>query len=68
MSSRSHEPEYKQWLQTYYLGLGYQHKASPHLRFQRGEQGKVVVDELNDMYAPLHQLVPCKVITFDKML
>ena len=63
-----HEPEYKQWLQSYYLGLGYEHKASPHLRFQQDEHGQVVQDELHKMYAMLRQLVQCKAIIMDKML
>ena len=63
-----HEPEYKKWLQSYYLGLGYEHKASPRLRFQKDERGVVVKDELHEMYDPLHQLVQCKAIVMDKML
>jgi len=64
-----HEPDYKQWLQSYYLGFGYEHKTTQFLQFQRDEEtGAVVVDELHEMYDPLHQLVPCKAIIMDKML
>ena len=63
-----HEPEYKQWLQSYYLRLGYEHKACPRLRFQKDERGVVIEDQLHEMYDPLHQLVQCKAIIMDKML
>ena len=63
-----YEPEYKQWLQTYYLGLGYEHKTTQYLRFQKDEQGNVVEDELHELYDPLHQLVAFKAIIMEKML
>lgn len=63
-----HEPAYKQWLQSYYLGLGYEYKGTTYLRFQQDDQGMVTEDELHEMYDPLHQLVPCKAIVMDKML
>jgi hypothetical protein len=64
-----YEPEYKQWLQTYYLKLGYEHKRVQYLGFsQEEETGKVTYDELNELYDPLHQLVACKAIIMDKIL
>ena len=62
------EPEYKKWLQKYYLGLGYEHLSTLELAFEKDAQGRVVVDQLHDMYEPLHQPVQCKAILFDKLL
>ena len=54
------EPPYKQWLQRWYLRLGYEHRNTLMLRFEP--------DEINEMYSCLKQLVPCKYILFDKRL
>ena len=62
------EPEYKQWLQEYYRGLGYEHNSTIYLEFEKDKEGNVVVDQLHDMYEPLRQLVQCKAILFDKKL
>lgn len=62
------EPEYKQWLQQYYMGLGYEHHSTIYLEFEKDKEGNVVVDQLHDMYEPLRQLVQCKAILFDKKL
>jgi SAM-dependent methyltransferase len=62
------EPEYKQWLQQYYMGLGYELHSTVYLEFEKDEEGNVVVDQLHDMYEPLRQLVQCKAILFDKKL
>ena len=64
------EPAYKQWLQAFYLKLGYDHLPAINLGFEpplrEGEHNRV--DQLNDMYACLRQLVPCKAILMDKPL
>ena len=52
--------QYKQWLQRWYLHLGYEHRETLMLRFEP--------DEVHEMYACLRQLVPCKYILFDKRL
>ena len=54
------EPAYKQWLQRWYLRLGYEHRETLTLRFEP--------DEVHEMYACLRQKVPCKYILFDKRL
>ena len=46
------EPPYKQWLQRWYLRLGYEHRETLPLRFEP--------DEVHEMYACLRQKVPCK--------
>ena len=64
------EPEYKKWLQNWYLKLGYDHSSTIELEFappmNADEHNEV--DQLNDMYACLRQLVPCKAILMDKTL
>ena len=62
------EPEYKQWLQQYYMGLGYELHSTIYLEFEKDDAGNVVVDQLHDMYEPLRQFVQCKAILFDKKL
>ena len=66
----SSEPKYKQWLQNWYLKLGYDHSTTIELGFAppraTGEHNEI--DQLNDMYACLRQLVPCKAILMDKAL
>jgi SAM-dependent methyltransferase len=62
------EPEYKQWLQQYYMGLGYEHHSTIYLEFEKDQEGNVMVDQLHDMYEPLRQLVQCRAILFDKKL
>jgi len=62
------EPAYKTWLRTYYRGLGYTHRSTLALGFEVDGEGKVVVDEVHEMYEVLHQLVPCKAVLFDKRL
>lgn len=62
------EPAYKTWLQNYYRKLGYDHKETITLAFETDDDGNVVVDQLHDMYEPLHQLVQCKAILFDKSI
>ena len=62
------EPEYKRWLRGYYLTLGYRHKSTIVLDFETDADGTVVVDQLHAMYEPLHQLVRCKAILFEKAL
>lgn len=54
------EPEYKKWLQRWYLKLGYEHRETITLRFRP--------DEVKEMYSYLGQLNPCKYILFDKAL
>lgn len=54
------EPEYKQWLQNWYLKIGYEHRETLYLRFQP--------DEIREMYSYLGQVVPCKYILYDKTL
>ena len=65
-----HEPEYKVWLQRYYLRLGYDRLPHMELAFKppRGEGQHNERDELNEMYSCLRQLVPCKAILMDKAL
>ena len=46
------EPPYKQWLQRWYLRLGYEHRETLALRFEP--------DEVHEMYDCLRQKVPCK--------
>ena len=62
------EPAYKEWLQAYYVSLGYDHTTTLYLDFETDEKGNVIVDQLHAMYEPLHQLVQCKAIMFDKHL
>lgn len=62
------EPEYKQWLQTYYQSLGYTYQSTLTLDFETDDEGNVLVDQLHDMYEPLHQLVQCNAILYDKVL
>ena len=54
------EPEYKQWLQRWYLQLGYEHRETIKLQFRP--------DEVSEMYSYLAQLNPCKYILFDKAI
>ena len=44
------------------------HRSTLKLAFEKDANGRVVVDQLHEMYEPLHQLVPCKAILFDKLL
>jgi len=62
------EPEFKQWLRTYYQGLGYTHRSTIDLGFEMDEEGMIIGDEVHEMYEVLHQLVQCKAVLFDKRL
>jgi len=62
------EPEYKIWLQNYYKALGYDHYSTIYLDFEKDSEGNVVVDQLHAMDEPLHQLVQCKAIMFQKAI
>jgi len=62
------EPTYKTWLQTNYRGLGYTHRSTLALGFEVDGEGRVVVDEVHEIYKVLQQLVPCKAILFNKRL
>ena len=69
MCPAEYEPPYKVWLQDYYRKLGYEYQSTIVLDFEKDPTtGKVIVDQLHDMYEPLHQLVQCKAILFDKRL
>jgi hypothetical protein len=56
----AHEPEYKVWLQDWYLRLGYERAGRLQLQFEP--------DELTALYSVLKQLVPCQYILFEKEL
>jgi len=62
------KPPYKAWLEGYYKSLGYEYQSTMLLDFATDDNGKVVVDQLHEMYEPLHQLVQCNAILFDKQL
>ncbi|KAL3921985.1 MAG: hypothetical protein SGARI_006557, partial [Bacillariaceae sp.] len=62
------KPPYTAWLEGYYQGLGYDYKSTVLLDFEKDDQGNVVVDQLHDMYEPLHQLVQCNAILYEKTL
>jgi SAM-dependent methyltransferase len=60
VSGEEEEPAYKQWLQRWYLKLGYEHRETLYLRFKP--------DEIREMYSYLGQVAPCKYILYDKAL
>jgi len=54
------------WLQGYSQSLAYDYHSSVVLDFETDATGNVIVDQMHEMYEPLHQLMQCKAILFDK--